>query len=81
MQQIFYFVFLKQTARSIYNRFEDIDYLNEDLSRCTNVGEELKVLTSGVRGQNKVSALAKDLASKFSGEPVKPFEEVKQVRV
>ena len=48
-----------------------------EVSKYTNIRKELRELSAGVRGQNKVSALAKDLACKFRGDL--PPEEIKQV--
>lgn len=53
----------------------------EDLSKYSKLQKELRLLGSGVRGQNKVSGLAKDLASKLSGEGSKPLDEPAEVRV
>lgn len=51
------------------------------MSKYLNTADGQKDADVGVRGQNKVSALAKDLAIKFSGEK-KPTEELpRQVRV
>lgn len=38
------------------------------MSKYANLQKDLRLLGHGIRGQNKVSVLAKDLASKLSGE-------------
>jgi len=53
----------------------------EDLSKYSILQKELRSLGPGVRGQNKVSVLAKDLASKLGGESSKPSDEPAEVKV
>ena len=49
-----------------YKKLEGLEPETEE-SKILRVRREMKALRAGVRGQNKVSALAKDLADKFKG--------------
>jgi hypothetical protein len=50
-----------------YKKLEGLEPESEE-SKVMRVRREMKALRAGVRGQNKVSVLAKDLADKFKGQ-------------
>ncbi len=60
-----------------YRKLEGLEPETEE-SKVSKVKREMRALRAGVRGQNKVSSLAKDLAEKFSGKAPPTTEEVKK---
>ena len=60
-----------------YKKLEGLEPEMEE-SKANRVKREMRALRAGVRGQNKVSSLAKDLAEKFSGKEPPKADDVKK---